>query len=59
MCPVQHEGSDESFGEGRIQDRIVVLVCPKCGIVFSPKGEKSSLEKPKDEPQITQIVKWP
>jgi len=57
-CPLQHEASDESFSEGRILERIVVLVCPKCGIVFAPKSDLSlTLENPLSKAK--QILKWP
>ena len=70
-CPLQHDAADYRFGTARIEEGILVKICPKCGIVFVPgveekenasgSAETSQLEDEdvQDLPPDKQILKWP
>ncbi len=68
ICPLHHEDEDYRFGTARIEERIVVRICPKCGIVFFPRVEEDQSKKgendllfEKEHESLTkkQILKWP
>ncbi len=68
ICPLQHEDEDFRFGAARIEETIILRICPKCGIVFVPsvnggddKSNESDIatkEKVGAKPD-KQILKWP
>ena len=69
ICPLDHEDADYRFGAARIEESVVLRICPKCGIVFAPtvKEEESQNEAEGDVltgsqsevPTEKQILKWP
>jgi hypothetical protein len=60
---------DYRFGAARIEESVILRICPKCGILFVPfvtsedsrqKDEKQSLTTSRVEiPAEKQILKWP
>jgi hypothetical protein len=69
ICPLDHEDADYRFGAARIEESLVLRICPKCGIVFAPTVRKEETENPHAEkvsssamtdlPSERQILKWP
>ncbi len=69
ICPLDHEDADYRFGAARIEENLVLRICPKCGIVFVPTVRKEAAENPDaeevsssaraDMPSERQILKWP
>ncbi|HYB04460.1 MAG TPA: hypothetical protein VED17_08360 [Nitrososphaerales archaeon] len=69
ICPLDHEDEDFRFGSARIEERLILRICPKCGIVFVPvmreeetenrDAEEVSPSAGADIPSEKQILKWP
>jgi hypothetical protein len=69
ICPLDHEDADYRFGKARIEESMVLRICPKCGIVFAPtvkeEGSRDEVEgdflggSEGEVPSEKQILKWP
>ena len=69
ICPLDHEDADFRFGAARIDESMVLRICPKCGIVFVPAVKKEKTENEEGRDVLTgegseasseiQILKWP
>jgi hypothetical protein len=69
ICPLQHEDADYRFGAARIEENMILRICPKCGIVFAPTVKEEEVDSGKEamapvsdqvtSPTEKQILKWP
>lgn len=70
ICPLDHEDEDYRFGAAKVEESIILRICPKCGIVFVADTRRE--EEPLDEGvpdgssdgakwlvSEKQILKWP
>ena len=68
-CPLHHEDADYRFGAARTEERIVLRICPRCGIAFVPSimeekhksiaHAKTTPQQKIEMPREKQILKWP